>query len=178
MRIKDTFIEGVYIIENFKSNDNRGSFKKIFNNEAFKENNLDTQIKEVYYSVSQKNVIRGMHFQNPPYDHAKIINVIKGNVIDVVLDLRKTSATYGKFIEYNLNEKNNEAIYIPSGCAHGFKSVENETIMLYLVTTEYNKEHDNGIRWDSIGYDWKIENPIISDRDNKFIEFKDFVSPF
>ena len=119
-----------------------------------------------------------MHFQTPPYNHAKIVHVIKGSVTDVVLDLRKSSITYGQFIEYNLDYKNNEAIYIPSGCAHGFKTLEDDTTMIYLVTSEYNKEHDSGVKWNSIGYDWNIENPIISERDNNFVELKDFVSPF
>lgn len=178
MEIKDTFIKDVYIIKNFKNNDYRGSFEKIFNNNMFKDKGLNTNIKEVYYSISQKNVIRGMHFQTPPYNHDKIVKVLKGNVIDVIVDLRKTSSTYGKVIEYQLNSNNNESIYIPTGCAHGFKTLEDDTIMLYLVSSEYNKEHDDGIRWDSIEYDWNIENPNVSERDENFIEFKDFISPF
>lgn len=178
MKIKNTFIEGVYIIENFFQNDVRGSFNKIFNYKFLKEYNLDIDIKEVYYSTSQKDVIRGMHFQIPPYEHSKLIHIIKGEVMDVIVDIRKSSSTYGKVLEYKLNSERKESIYIPKGCAHGFKTLKDNTEMLYLVTSEYSKECDCGIKWDSIDYNWNIEKPIISARDNSFKEFKDFISPF
>ncbi len=178
MNFINTCIEDTYMIQETRREDDRGSFNKIFNAEFFQNNKFDIKIKETYYTVSKKNVIRGMHFQIPPYEHEKIVTVIKGSITDIIFDLRKSSKTYGKFLEYNLNDKTNEAIYIPKGCAHGFKSLEDGTTMLYLTTSEYNSKCDSGIRWDSIGYDWNLKDAIISDRDSKFIEFKDFISPF
>lgn len=178
MKINSTLINGVYVIENFNADDNRGSFIKIVNEEEFAKNGLSCDFREQYYSISKKNVIRGMHFQLPPCDHVKLVHVIKGKVLDVILDIRKNSKTYGKAISFELNSEERKSIYIPSGCAHGFKSMEDDTIMLYNVTTVYNKEADCGILWDSIGFDWDIENPIISSRDLSFSKLENFDSPF
>lgn len=173
-----TNIQGVYILDNFKASDARGSFTKIYNKQKFEELSLLLDINEIYYSVSNKNVIRGLHFQTPPYEHDKLVKVIKGQVQDVIVDLRKNSNTYGKYISYELSEKTNKAILIPKGCAHGFKCLEDNTIMMYMVSTVYNKEHDSGIKWNSINFNWNIENPIISERDNNFAKLEDFNSPF
>lgn len=173
-----TQIEDVYIIKNFRAEDNRGSFTKIYNEQQFNEMNLPFDIKESFYSVSDKNVIRGLHFQIPPFEHNKIITVIKGSVQDIVVDLRRNSKTYGKHISINVSEHDNIAIYIPKGCAHGFKSLEDNTIMLYMVSTIYNKECDSGIRWNSINYDWNVKKPIVSEKDNNLVKLEDFDSPF
>lgn len=180
MKIKETQIKGVYIIENFHVKDNRGSFTKTFHEEFFKKNKLCSEFKESYYSVNNKDVIRGMHFQLPPHDHEKLVYVPKGKIIDIVLDLRKDSETYGKYISIEISEENRYSIYIPKGLAHGFKSLENNTITIYNVSTIYNPKIDFGIRYDSFGYDWGIKNPIISKRDNEFINFEEFkrINPF
>ena len=178
MNITNTYIQGVYILDNFKSTDERGSFTKIYNSQTFEKLRLLLDIKETYYSISNKNVIRGLHFQTPPYEQDKLVTVIKGSVQDVIVDLRKNSKTYGKYVVYELSEKTNKAILIPKGCAHGFKSLKDGTIMLYMVSTVYDKEHDSGIKWNSIEFDWNIKNPIISERDNNFIKLQDFNSPF
>ena len=179
MEKTNTEIEGVYIINSFRADDNRGSFIKIFNQDEFDNLNLPKMnIKETYYSVSNKNVIRGMHFQIPPFDHEKIVTVLEGKAIDVIVDLRKNSSTYGKVISIELSEENNLAVFIPKGCAHGFKTLKDNTRMLYMVSTAYSKEHDSGIRWNSIDYNWDVEDEIVSERDNNLTQFKDFDSPF
>lgn len=178
MKFNKAEIEGVYIIENKIFNDDRGSFFKLYNDESFKKLNLELNIEEIYYSTSNKDVIRGMHFQKPPYHHNKLITLIKGEVVDVIVDLRKDSITYGEFIEINLVEGDGKIVYIPKGCAHGFRTLKDESIILYNVTTGYNGAFDSGIRWDSFGYDWGIDNPIISDRDKSFEVLNDFNSPF
>lgn len=178
MKKYKTEIDGVYIIETFNAQDDRGSFNKIYNEKTLNEINVFMEIKEIYYSSSKKNVIRGMHFQTPPFEHDKIVTVISGKVEDVIVDLRMNSKTYGKCISVELDGKDNKMILIPKGCAHGFKSLEDNTIMMYMVSSIYSKENDTGIKWDSIDYDWNINTPIISERDNSFVKLQDYKSPF
>lgn len=174
MKLIKTEIEGVFIIENFHASDDRGSFTKTYHKEFFQKNELCTDFRESYFSVSKKNVIRGMHFQLPPHDHEKLVYVAKGEVIDVILDLRKESRTYGKAISIILNESNQRSVYIPKGLAHGFKSIQDNTIMIYNVSTVYNNKSDFGICYDSFNFNWEVESPIISDRDKALITFEEF----
>lgn len=176
--IQSKEIDGVRIIKNFHSADARGSFTKIINEDEFSKNGMTCNFKEAYYSVSDRDVVRGMHFQVPPADHEKLVHVIRGCVIDVLLDLRSASDTYGRCSSVMLNAEDHISLYIPKGIAHGFKCLENNTLMLYNVTSVYNKECDSGILWSSIPYDWNIENPILSERDKTFISLNDFVTPF
>lgn len=178
MKILPSSLEGIKIIECNFSQDNRGSFTKIYNEDEFHDADCDTIFRETYYSSSQKDVIRGMHFQFPPYDHEKLVHVIKGSILDVVVDLRKNSSTYKKHETFILTAKEHKALWIPKGFAHGFKSLEDDTIMLYQVASGYHSNYDSGIAYDSIGFDWGIENPIISERDKKFVKLEDFDSPF
>ncbi|WP_200763284.1 dTDP-4-dehydrorhamnose 3,5-epimerase family protein [Nitrosophilus alvini] len=178
MTINDTFIYGLKVIENKKFIDSRGSFLKIFNNETFQKFGINFSIKESYYSISKKDVIRGMHFQIPPKEHLKLVYVPKGRIIDIVVDIRKGSPTYGKYFEIELNEENGKALIIPIGLAHGFKSIENDTIVVYMQSSSYDRECDKGIKYDSFGYDWKIDHPILSERDKTFPPLNEFISPF
>jgi dTDP-4-dehydrorhamnose 3,5-epimerase/CDP-3, 6-dideoxy-D-glycero-D-glycero-4-hexulose-5-epimerase len=178
MNIEKTELEGVYIINNFNASDDRGLFVKTFNKNFFTNNNLEFSIKESYYSISNKNVIRGMHFQLPPNDHEKLVFVLKGSIIDVVLDLRRNSKSFKNFISIELSSENRKSIYIPKGLAHGFKSMEDNTITFYSVGSEYDSKSDSGIKYDSFGFDWEVENPIISIRDLHFDGIHDFNSPF
>lgn len=178
MKIIETPIEGLYILETINFQDIRGGFQKLYNFDFFKENNLDTDFKEFYYSVSQKDVIRGMHFQLPPFDHTKLVYVSKGKIKDVVLDIRKDSKTYGKYFSVELDDNKAQYLYIPKGLAHGFVSLEDGSIVNYAQTSCYSKEHDCGILYSSFGFDWGIENPIISGRDRTFEKLENFKSPF
>lgn len=174
MELIKTELDGVFIIKNKIFKDIRGKFIKTYHNIEFKENNFCTAFKESYFSVSKKDVIRGMHFQLPPSDHEKLVYVAKGKVLDVILDLRKNSKTYGKAISIELSDENAYSVYIPKGFAHGFKTLEDESIMVYNVATVYSQECDYGIKWDSFGFDWKVEKPIISERDKNFETFEEF----
>jgi len=178
--LEETALEGVYIINNFNAIDNRGLFAKTFNKNYFNENNLDFEIRESYYSISNKNVIRGMHFQLPPNDHEKLVYVPKGSIIDVVIDLRKESKTFKQFISVELSDENKRSIFIPKGLAHGFKSLRNDTITVYYVSTEYDEKSDQGITYNSFDYNWNIEDPLLSDRDKRFLSLNDFLinNPF
>ena len=180
MKIERTEIEGVFIIDNFNAKDDRGLFVKSFNKNTFKDNNLDFEIRESYYSVSNKNVIRGMHFQLPPNDHEKLVYVPKGSIIDVVIDLRKESKTFKQFISVELSDENKRSIFIPKGLAHGFKSLNNDTITVYNVSTEYDEKSDQGITYNSFGYNWNVKDPLLSERDKTFLSLNDFLinNPF
>lgn len=169
MQIQETFIAGLFLVTPRVMPDRRGHFAKIFHAETFEKNRLRIDFRETYYSASHKNVVRGMHFQSPPHDHAKLVYVPAGQIQDVVLDLRKTSPTFGKHFTAELNADQGLALYIPQGCAHGFCSLADNTIVTYLQTTEYAPNHDHGIRYNSFGCQWRTDGePIISDRDLSF----------
>ncbi|MDR2906529.1 MAG: dTDP-4-dehydrorhamnose 3,5-epimerase [Bacteroidales bacterium] len=173
-----TDFDGLLIIKPSSMCDDRGCFDKFFNFDSFEKNNLQTDFKEFYFSNSKKDVIRGMHFQVPPHDHTKIVSVSHGAIQDVVLDIQRNSPTFGRFFSCKLDTKEEKALYIPSGFAHGFLALEDNTIVNYLQTSCYSQTHDAGIRYDSFGMEWAIESPILSERDKSFPAFTNFNTPF
>ena len=178
MEIIKTPFEGLFVLQTVNFQDNRGGFQKLFNYDFFKENGLDYDFKEFYYSVNKVNVVRGMHFQTPPYDHTKVVYVSKGRIRDVVVDIRKKSATYGKCFSIELDDQKGQYLYIPKGFAHGFVSLEDGSIVNYAQTTCYAKDNDSGIDATSIGFDWGVEQSIRSGRDLTFVKLNEFNSPF
>jgi dTDP-4-dehydrorhamnose 3,5-epimerase len=128
--------------------------------------------------VSNKNILRGMHFQLPPYDHDKLVSCLAGSVLDVVIDLRKKSATYKHFDSFNLNQNDTYTLYIPSGMAHGFLSLEDNSGMLYNTSRVHAPEKDCGIHWNSFDFDWGCDNPIVSIRDQNHTPLDNFTSSF
>jgi len=178
MNFIESKIKGLYLIEAFDSRDNRGGFTKIFNAEEFKKHGLNINFEELFYTTSNKGVIRAMHFNIPPVVQAKLVHCVKGRILDVVLDLRKNSPTYMQIVEFDLCGDKKQSIYVPVGCAHGYKCLEDDTRVIYYSSCGFSKECDSGIKYDSFGYDWKINKPIISDRDKQLVELKDFKNPF
>jgi len=178
MEIIQTAIEGLLILQPKVFQDTRGKFIKIFSDDFFKEHGLNIAIKESYFSLSNRDVIRGMHFQTPPFDHVKVVYVPYGKILDVVVDLRKESPTYGEHYSLELSAENAKVLIIPKGLAHGFKSLENNTNVTYMQTTGYAPENDEGIRYDSFGFDWECAAPSLSQRDLSFVALKDFETPF
>jgi len=178
MKVVQTDFDELLIIQSNVFTDQRGAFIKTFHKKIFEDNGLESDFRESFFSISRKNVIRGMHFQLPPDDHVKLVYCAKGEILDVVVDLRKNSPTYGKFFSINLTENNGKILYIPKGFAHGFKSLTDNSVVVYMTTKEYSPENDTGIRWDSFGFDWGIDNPIMSERDKSFPSLKEFNSPF
>ena len=173
-----TTIEGCFEIDIRNLRDDRGSFFKTYNIESFKQSGLETNWQEEYFSLSEKNVLRGMHFQIPPKDHVKLVTCLSGAVLDVIVDLRKNSSTFKKCASFELNEQNKKMLYIPTGCAHGFLSLYNNTLMFYKVSSVYSPEHDQGILWSSINFNWPCDNPITSERDRKQPNLQEFETPF
>lgn len=178
MEFIKTDINGLYLIKPKVLEDERGKFTKTFHLDTLKAKGLPANFQEGYYTISQKDVLRGMHFQTPPHDHEKLVYVPKGAILDVVLDIRKDSPSYGKYVSQHLNESNGYMFYIPKGCAHGFLSLENDTNVTYSQTSMYAPHNDGGINCHSFGFDWGIQNPIISERDLSFNHFSDFITPF
>ncbi|MBA3829494.1 MAG: dTDP-4-dehydrorhamnose 3,5-epimerase family protein [Taibaiella sp.] len=171
-------LNGALILQLPAFADNRGTFVKTFHDTSFQEMGIHFTLKESYFSLSHKDVIRGMHFQLPPHHHSKIVFCPQGAIMDVIVDLRKGSPTFGRCYAQELSATNNLAYYIPEGFAHGFRTLTDNAITYYLVSSEYSQPHDTGIRYDSVGYDWQVTHPVISPRDLSFSPLSDFDSPF
>jgi dTDP-4-dehydrorhamnose 3,5-epimerase len=178
MDFQETGLPGCYTVQARRIADSRGSFTKTFHVEAFEALRLRTDWREDYHSSSRRGVLRGMHFQTPPADHAKLVFCLAGSVRDVVLDLRRGSPTFGEHRAVELNEESALGLYIPTGCAHGFISISDSATLYYKVTSTHSAEHDSGILWNSFGCDWPVEFPHLSDRDRTHPAFHDFETPF
>lgn len=158
--------------------DARGTFTKTFHEPSFVAAGLRTDWREEYCSSSRAGVIRGMHFQLPPAEHVKLVSCLQGEVLDVVVDLRRGSPTFGQHRSRMLSDDNGVSLYIPVGCAHGFVSLTEHSLMYYKVTSVHSPEHDAGIAWDGFGFDWPVADPLLSDRDRGHSALADFVTPF
>ena len=180
MEIIPLGLEGAALIKGKFYRDERGSFLKVFHQEAFTSLGLNTIWREHYWSTSSRGTIRGMHFQTPPADHAKLISCTSGRVQDAIIDLRKKSPTYGHSRTFILSENEGTIVYIPRGFAHGFLAIEDKSTLFYQVETVHSALHDCGINWLTCGVHWQLEmkNPIISDRDRSFPNLAAFNSPF
>ncbi len=178
MIFKPSSLQGALILDLPAFTDERGLFVKTFHETMFRESGIVFALRESYFSHSVKDVIRGMHFQLPPHGHSKVVFCPQGAILDVIVDLRKESPTYGQYEAQELSSVNHRALYIPEGFAHGFKSLTDDAVTYYLVSSEYSREHDTGIRYDSFGFDWDVPSPVMSPRDRSFVVLEDFDSPF
>ena len=178
MKINKTFIEDLLIIEPQLFKDDRGFFY-----ESYNKNNLDINIVFVQdnESKSYKGVIRGLHFQAPPFEQTKLVRCVSGNILDVAVDLRTNSKTYGKSFSIELSSENNKQLFVPKGFAHGFQVLSEIAIVNYKVDEYYNPESDSGLIWNDkdLSIDWNLDlKPILSKKDLKLISFKELKSPF
>ncbi len=173
-------LPGLRVFRPFVFEDERGSFVKPFHEGQFAEFGIRLEVREEFYSTSAAGVLRGMHFQVPPCAHQKLAYCIAGRVLDVVLDLRKKSPTYGASACYELSAANRQVVHIPVGFAHGFLSLEDASCLVYKTDFMHAPAHDRGVRWDSFGFAWPVANrpPMISPRDLSHPAFGDFASPF
>lgn len=178
MQFQEATIPGLYLIEPYHYEDARGSFVKTFHADEFAEQGLEYEFRESFYSESMRGVIRGMHFQWPPHDHAKLVYCTSGEVLDVIVDLRSDSPSFKQYLTFSLSAENKKVLYIPRGLAHGFCAITERATLVYMTTSEYSQHHDTGIRYDSFGFDWPVVNPIISDRDASFIPLEELETPF
>jgi dTDP-4-dehydrorhamnose 3,5-epimerase len=180
MKIEETFIEGVKIIYPRVFEDGRGYFYESWNRKSFEAAGITSDFVQDNQSLSQKDVLRGLHFQHPPHAQAKLVRVISGSVLDVVVDLRKNSPTYGKHVDIVLSAENKTMFFIPEGFAHGFLTLEDNTIFAYKCAGYYNKESEDTILWNDpeIGINWNVANPILSEKDKLGKKLAGFVTPF
>jgi len=182
MKYIKTKISEVVIIEPNIFGDHRGYFFESFNQNRFDNNVIKTQFVQDNESKSSKGVLRGLHFQKPPFAQAKLVRCIKGKVLDVAVDIRKGSPTYGKHVAVELSEENKKQLFVPRGFAHGFIVLSEEAIFAYKVDNTYAPSHDSGVKWDDkeLNIDWgiKIEDIQLSDKDLNLEYLKDIESPF
>ena len=180
MEVLKTPIEGLLVIKPKIFIDDRGNFFESWSQESFAENGLDLNFVQDNQSLSNKGVLRGLHFQNPPFAQGKLVRVIIGSVLDVVVDIRKESSTYGQYFSIELNKENKTILWIPPGFAHGFISLEDDTIFSYKCTGVYNSEYEDALLWSDIdlNIDWGFTNPLVSTKDLVAGNFKNFVSQF
>ncbi len=158
--------------------DERGSFAKSFHDDWFRERGIDFQMREEFFSRSRRDVIRGMHFQTPPHDHGKVVVCLQGAILDVLVDLRRDSGSYGQSWSIELSESNRAVLYVPSGVAHGFLAKTDDALVHYKTSSVHAAAHDSGIRWNSFGFNWPVASPLLSERDRGFPGLAGFESPF
>lgn len=181
MKLVDTPLPGVKILWPFVFEDSRGNFVKPFHEEQLATQDIKFELREEFFSTSAKGVVRGMHFQVPPHAHQKLVYCITGRVLDVLLDLRRNSETYGQSAAFELSSSNRHVVYIPVGFAHGFIALEENSCLVYKTDCVHAPKFDRGIRWDSFGFDWPIlpgAHPEMSERDLSHPSLQDFASPF
>ncbi len=174
-------LKGIRIFETPAYHDQRGYFMELFNEKQLEEV-LQEKVHFVQDNISssQKHVIRGLHFQAPPFGQGKLVKVLRGRIMDVIVDIRKNSPTYGKHLKIELSEENGTQVWIPEGFAHGFCALEENTLLAYKCTNYYSKEHEMALLWNDpdLNICWNIENPIVSDKDMVAPLFNALKSPF
>ena len=180
MEIEEKEIKGLVEIFPKVFGDQRGFFLETFNASRYDSVLKNVQFVQDNFSSSNKGVLRGLHFQKPPYSQGKLVQVITGSALDVAVDLRENSETYGQHVKVLLSAEKRNQFWIPEGFAHGFLALEDNTIFSYKCTNYYNPQSEVTILWNdrNLQVDWQIDNPIISPKDKEGMLFKDFDTPF
>jgi len=177
MEIKELSIQGVFEITPKVFDDARGFFFEAFNEAAFRSAGLPHHFVQDNQSYSAKGVLRGLHFQKAPFAQGKLVRVLNGSIIDVVVDLRKDSISFGKHLLIPLDSDKRNMVYVPVGFAHGFVTLT-ESMVMYKCTNGYDKNSDGGIRWNDpdLGINWGIEHPVLSEKDAALPRLKDIAN--
>lgn len=180
MKISKTPIADLLIIQPRVFEDGRGYFYESYNKQAFFANGIDVDFTQDNQSLSQKGVVRGLHFQAPPFEQGKLVRVIQGAVLDVAVDIRKGSPTYGEHHSVLLTGENKTMFWVPPGFAHGFSTLADDTIFSYKCTNVYNKESEGAILWNDkdLAIKWAVDYPLISDKDRVASTFESFETCF
>lgn len=180
MEVTTTPIEGLLVLQPKIWKDDRGYFFESFRADVFSKLNIDVNFVQDNQSLSQKGTIRGLHYQVAPFEQGKLVRVVQGRVLDVALDIRKNSPTYGQHFAIELSAENQTQFFIPPGFAHGFSTLEDNTIFCYKCTNYYSKASEGGVLFNdpALGIDWKVEGLFVSDKDKELPTFAEFVSPF
>ncbi len=180
MEFLNTDISGLLIIKPDIFRDDRGYFFESYNQDKFDGSGVDVTFVQDNESRSKKGVVRGLHFQVPPFEQGKLVRVVKGAILDVAVDIRRASATYGKWSSVVLSGDNKWMYWIPPGFAHGFVTMEDDTVVFYKCTNVYNNEAERSIIWNDpvLKIDWGINDPVVSDRDSRAPFFSTLKTPF
>ncbi|MCS6905793.1 MAG: dTDP-4-dehydrorhamnose 3,5-epimerase [Bacteroidia bacterium] len=173
-------LSGLVVIKPAVFRDSRGYFLEAFNQKAYKEIGIQCAFVQDNLSYSTYGVLRGLHFQAPPYGQAKLVSVLQGKVLDVAVDIRKNSPTYGKYFSIFLDASEPTYFFIPEGFAHGFVVLSPTCLFHYKCSNYYHKPSEGGLLWNDpdLAIDWPITEPILSEKDQLYPSFKSFVSPF
>jgi dTDP-4-dehydrorhamnose 3,5-epimerase len=180
MQIFQTEIPDVKVFTPDVFEDDRGHFFESYNKELMSSIGIDADFVQDNQSLSFKNILRGLHYQSPPYQQGKLVRVLKGAVLDVAVDIRKNSLYYGKWVSQEISSENKLIMWIPPGFAHGFLTLQEENIFCYKCTNYYHRDSERVLIWNDpdLKINWGISSPLISDRDSKGTRFKDFNSLF
>lgn len=180
MEIIEEPLPGLKLLKPKVFHDDRGYFYESYNKATFNRVGISDEFVQDNESLSQKGVVRGLHFQYGEFAQAKLVSVAKGAVLDVVADIRKNSRAYGKHYAVELNDENKYRLYIPEGFAHGFATLKNNTLFTYKCSAFYNPRFEGGIMFNDpdLNVDWPFKHPEISPKDKKLQSFKEFKSPF
>ena len=181
MQITEKKLKGLFEIQHSPFEDNRGFFMRTYDSNILIQKGLNREwVQENHSSSAQKGTVRGLHFLNMPHTDAKLIRCIKGEIFDVVVDIRKNSATYGEWTSVILSEKKKNSLFIPRGFAHGFCTLTENCDIIYKHDNFYNGDFDSGIKWNDtdLNIEWPIKNPILSERDENLMSFKEFTNKF
>jgi len=180
MKIIQTIFNDLLVLQPNVFEDNRGYFYESYNKNLFLSIGINAEFVQDNQSLSQKNVLRGLHFQSPPFAQGKLVRAIKGAVLDVAVDIRKNSASYGKHFAVVLSEHNKTMLWIPEGFAHGFLTLEDNTIFSYKCSNYYNKASEGCVLWNDkdLSINWQVNNPELSEKDKLGTKFLEFISPF
>ncbi len=180
MEVIETHIKDLIIIKPKVFEDSRGYFFESYNEAVFKQHGIDANFIQDNQSLSNTGVLRGLHFQSPPFAQGKLVRVIIGAVLDIAVDIRKNSPTYGQHVSIELTEENKTMFYIPPGFAHGFLTLRDNTIFSYKCTNLYNKASEGTVLWNdsNLNINWNIQNPLLSEKDIMGTPFKEFNSPY
>jgi dTDP-4-dehydrorhamnose 3,5-epimerase len=172
-------LKGAFIIRPLRFDDERGIFFKLYTKEILARFNVKPFFNEEYLSISKKNVLRGLHFQKGEFSQAKLVRCIRGEVYDVIVDLRKSSPTFSRWQGIKLSEENGVCLYVPRGFAHGFLALKDDSYVMYKADNDYKPESEDGIIWNdpNLRIDWGIANPILSDKDKTWKTIKE-IEPF
>ncbi|MBX9768582.1 MAG: dTDP-4-dehydrorhamnose 3,5-epimerase family protein [Bdellovibrionales bacterium] len=179
MELIETEVPDCFRVRLDSHHDERGSFTKLFQSSIFERMNIPLRVTESFFSRSQKGVLRGLHFQMPPHCQVRGVLCLRGQIFDTVVDLRKGSPFFGKWVSFEFSGSDPTLLLIPRGCAHGFYVTSSEADLLYFAENEHQPDFDTGIHWNSVGIPWPLHGPpAVSQRDSLLPPLREFSSPF
>ena len=180
MRIEETALPGVLVLTPARFGDDRGFFSETWNRRTLEETGVDLPefVQDNHSLSAKKGTLRGLHYQAPPHEQGKLVRCGRGALYDVAVDGRRGSPTYGRWVGVELSFENGRQLWVPPGFLHGFVTLRDDTEVVYKCTGYYDKAADGTVRWDSLGIDWGVSDPILSDKDQAAVPFAQWQSPF